>query len=214
LTASSLFGKSGNKDGVARVSRAILGVMQAVGVDAREQLLDVALQLWADHGWRAVSLSTACALAGLEESDFLDEFPSSDDLLCEVFDASTDVRASEVLVALEEAGDGTGRWRAAMVAYLRCLEDDPRHIAVMVEAIGSPVLRTRRRSSYRGFAAVAASQSARSSGDPREVRFAAHFALGGLTEITLAWLDPDTDVDREMMLELGSRLFEECLNSA
>ncbi|TCK25578.1 TetR/AcrR family transcriptional regulator [Pseudonocardia endophytica] len=188
--------------------------MESVGVDARETLLDVSLQLWADHGWRAVSLSTACALAGLEEKDFSDEFPKDDDLLCEVFDASTDVRASEVLVALESAEDGRSRWREAMKAYLRCLEDDPRHIAVMVEAIGSPILRTRRRSSYRGFAAVAASQATRSSADPRETRFAAHFALGGLTEITLAWLDPDTDVDREMMLELGSRLFEECLNSA
>lgn len=188
--------------------------MQAVGVDAREKLLDEALQLWADHGWRAVSLSTACALAGLDEADFLEEFPASDDLLCEVFDASTDIRASEVLVALETAPDGTSRWRAAMEAYLRCLEEDPRHIAVMVEAIGSPVLRRRRRSSFRGFASVAASQPTRGSGDPRELRGAAHFCLGGLTELTLAWLDPDTDVDREMMLDLGSRLFEECLSAA
>lgn len=188
--------------------------MQAVGVDEREKLLDEALQLWADHGWRAVSLSTACALAGLDESEFRDEFPASDDLLCEVFDASTDVRASEVLVALETAADGTSRWRAAMEAYLRCLDDDPRHVAVLVEAIGCPVLRRRRRSSYRGFAAVAASQPTHGSAEPRQMRGAAHFCLGGLTEMTLAWLDPDTDVDREMMLELGSRLFEECLSAA
>jgi AcrR family transcriptional regulator len=188
--------------------------MQVVGVDAREKLLDEALQLWADHGWRAVSLSTACALAGLDESEFLEEFPENDDLLCEVFDASTDVRASDVLVALEEAGDGASRWRAAMEAYLRCLEEDPRHIAVMVEAIGSPVLRTRRRSSYRGFASVMVTQSSRSSADPRELRGAAHFCLGGLTELTLAWLDPETDVDREMMLDLGSRMFELSMSSA
>jgi AcrR family transcriptional regulator len=188
--------------------------MQAVGVDARETLLDTALQLWSDHGWRAVSLSTACALAGLEESEFLDEFPESDDLLCEVFDASADVRASVVLIALEDARDGASRWRAVMEAYLRCLDEDPRHIAVMVEAIGSPVLRRRRRSSYRGFASVMAAQPCRGSGDPRELRGAAHFCLGGLTEMTLAWLDPDTDVDREMLLELGSRLFEVCLSAA
>lgn len=182
-------------------------------VDARERLLDVALQLWADHGWHAVSLSTACAIAGVDDAAFVEEFPETGDLLCEVFDASTDVRASEVLVALQDAGDGASRWRDAMEAYVRCLEDDPRHIAVMVETFGAPVLRARRRSSYRGFTSVMVSQSTRSSADPRDLRAAAHFCLGGLTELTLAWQDPDTDVDREMLLEQGSRLFELCMSA-
>jgi len=185
--------------------------MQVVEVDAREKMLDVALQLWADHGWHAVSLSTACAIAGVDDAEFLEEFPDNDDLLCEVFDASTEVRASDVLVALEGTGDGASRWREAMEAYVRCLEDDPRHIAVMVDSIGSPVLRARRRSSFRGFASVMAAQSTRSSADARDLRVAAHFCLGGLTELTLAWQDPGTAVDREMLLVQGARLFELCM---
>ena len=187
--------------------------MQTVEVDARERMLDAALQLWADHGWHAVSLSTACAVAGVDDAELVDEFPDTDDLLAEVFDASTEVRASDVLVALQEAGDGDDRWRSAMEAYVRCLEEDPRHIAVMVETFGAPLLRIRRRSSYRGFVSVMMSQSTRSSADPRDLRAAAHFCLGGLTELTLAWQDPATDVDREMMLDQGARLFALCMSA-
>lgn len=176
--------------------------------DPRETLLDAALQMWSDHGWSGVTLTSASAAAGVDPEDFRAEFPDDLDLLCEIFDVSSDERGAAALAAMQAAGDGGNRWRAAIESYVHCLEDDPRHAVVLVEAVGSPGLRARRRSSYRGFAAVMAGMAARSSVEPRAHRAAAHFCIGGLTELTLAWMDADTDVDRERVLEQGSMLFE------
>lgn len=176
--------------------------------DPREKLLDAALQLWSDQGWCGVTLTAACAAAGVDPQDYRAEFPDDLDLLYEVFDASSDERGAAALAAMEAAGDGTSRWRAAIESYVQCLDADPRHAVVLVEAVGSPELRARRRSSYRGFAAVMAGMSTRTSFEPRSHRAAAHFCIGGLTELTLAWVDAETDVDRELVLEQGSKLFE------
>ena len=171
-------------------------------------MLDAALQLWTDRGWSAVTLTGACAAAGLDPGGFREEFPADRDLLCEIFDVSSEERGAAALAAMTAAGDTGNRWRAAVESFVQCLDADPRHAVVLVDAIGSPELQARRRSSYRGFATVMASMSARSSVEPRAHRAAAHFCVGGLTELTLAWMDADTDVDRELVLEQASALFE------
>lgn len=178
-----------------------------IGGDVLERVLDAGLQLWADSGWAAVTLPAACAAAGVPLDEMVEEFPGQLDLLCEVFDRSTDERASAVLTAMD-AAPHEERLREGMRAYVGCIDRDPRHAVVLVEAVGCPELRARRRSSFRGFAAVMASQVAGTAAEPRRLRAAAHFCLGGLTEITLAWLDSETDIDRELVLEHGARLFE------
>ncbi len=176
--------------------------------DPRERLLDAALQRWADHGWDSVTLRCAAAAAGVDEADFRDEFPSDVDLLCAIFDDSSEERGAAALEAMDGASNGASRWRAAIESFVVLLEDDPRHAVVLVEAVGSPELRARRRSSYRGFAAVMVSQTTSSSPEPRGHYAAAHFCIGGLTELTLAWMDPDTDVDRDLVVSEASMLFE------
>lgn len=171
-------------------------------------LLDRAWQLWAERGWAAVTLDAAAAAAGVDAARFREEFPADVDLLCEVFDHSSEIRGAAALAAMDAADEGRSRWFAAIESYVCLLEEDPRHVVVLVEAIGSPELRARRRSSYRGFAVVMAGMATRSSADPRDQLAAAHFCIGGLIELTLAWQDPDTDVDRDAVLRQGSLLFD------
>ncbi|RZT84565.1 TetR family transcriptional regulator [Pseudonocardia sediminis] len=178
-----------------------------IGGDVLESVLDAGLQLWSDSGWTAVTLPAACAAAGVPVADLAEDFPDSLDLLCEVFDRSTDERASAVITAMDAAPHDE-RLRAGMRAFVACIDRDPRHAAVLVEAVGCPELRARRRSSFRGFAALMASQVVGTAAEPRRLQVAAHFCLGGLTEMTLAWLDSETDVDRELVLEHGARMFE------
>lgn len=174
----------------------------------REALLDKAWQLWADRGWAAVTVDGAAAEAGVPASRFRGEFPDDAELLCEVFDLSSEIRGAAALAAMDSVPDGASRWYAAIESYVRLLEEDPRHAVVLVEAIGSPELRARRRSSYRGFAAVLAAAPTRSSSDPHDGLAAAHFCIGGLIELTLAWQDPESDVDRDTVLRKASMLFE------
>jgi AcrR family transcriptional regulator len=176
--------------------------------DPRDRLLDAALQQWADHGWAAVTLSAAAAAAGVDEAGFRDEFPTDTDLLCTIFDDSSEERGAAAIEAMDGATDGASRWRASIESFVKVLEDDPRHAVVLVQAVGSPELQARRRSSYRGFAAVMVSQSTHSSPEPRAHAAAAHFCIGGLTELTLAWMDPSTDVDRDVVLSEAGMLFE------
>lgn len=176
--------------------------------DPRDRLLDAALQQWADHGWAAVTLSCAAADAGVDEAAFRDEFPTDTELLCTIFDDSSEERGAAAIEAMDGAADGTSRWRASIESFVALLEDDPRHAVVLVQAVGSPELQARRRSSYRGFAAVMVSQATRSSPEPRAHSAAAHFCIGGLTELTLAWMDPSTDVDRDVVISEAGMLFE------
>ena len=176
--------------------------------DPRDRLLDAALQQWADHGWDKVTVSGAAVAAGVDEAEFRDEFPDDVELLCTIFDDSSEERGSAALEAMDAAGDGGSRYRAAIESFVLLLEDDPRHAVVLVQAVGSPELQARRRSSYRGFAKVLMSQTTRSSPEPRSHYAAAHFCIGGLTELTLAWMDPATDVDRDVVLTEASMLFE------
>jgi AcrR family transcriptional regulator len=176
--------------------------------DPRDRLLDAALQQWADHGWASVTLRGAAATAGVEEAEFRDEFPTDADLLCTIFDDSSEERGSAAIEAMDGAAEGISRWRASIESFVKLVEEDPRHTVVLVQATGSPELQARRRSSYRGFAAVMVSQTTRSSPEPRSHSAAAHFCIGGLTELTLAWMDPATDVDRDVVISEASMLFE------
>lgn len=175
---------------------------------ARDALLDRAWQVWAERGWAAVTLPAVAAEAGLDPADFRAEFPTDVDLLCEVFDLSSEIRGAAALAAMDAVADGESRWFAAIESYVRLVDDDPRHAVVLAESIGSPELRARRRSSYRGFAIVMASTATHGSAPHRDQLAAAHFCIGGLTELTLAWQDPDTDMDRDTVLRQAAMLFE------
>lgn len=174
----------------------------------RDGLLDAAWQLWADHGWAAVTLPAATTRAGVDPAEVRDEFGDDFELLVAVFDLSNEIRGAAALVAMDAVPDGASRWRAAIASYVQVLAEDPRHAVVLVEPIGSQQLRARRRSSYRGFADVMAEQATRHSSDPWAARAAAHFCIGGLVELTLAWQDPDSDIDRDTVLRQASLLFE------
>ena len=176
--------------------------------DPRDRLLDAALQQWVDHGWASVTLSGAATAAGLDEGEFREEFSDDVALLCAIFDDSSEERGSAAIEAMDGAAHDVSPWRASIASFVKLLEDDPRHAVVLVQAVGSPELQRRRRSSYRGFAAVMVSHASRSSPEPRRYSAAAHFCIGGLTELTLAWLDPSTDVDRDVVISEASMLFE------
>ncbi|MCW0212042.1 MAG: TetR/AcrR family transcriptional regulator [Pseudonocardia sp.] len=183
-------------------------------VRARAALLDAALQLWSDAGWAAVTPAAVCAATGLGEAVFRAEFASAEDLLVEIFDEGTEERAAMVLVAMDAAGPGRGEQiHACLDAFASCLERDPRQCVVLVEAIGCPPLRARRRRANVGFSALIAGETSKIANPPsaEKVQVAAQFCLGGLAELTLAWLDETSPVTREQLVEHGTRLFESAL---
>jgi AcrR family transcriptional regulator len=177
----------------------------------REALLDAALQQWADGGWSAVDPRSAAEQAGLPASAAA-EFASGVELGCAVFDHVVDERAAATMAAVQSAAPNpAAQIRAALTAWFDDVDRDPRRVVALVDAVGCPALLARRRSANRGFAELMVGSAADSRIEPDDLRVAGHFCLGGMGEIVLAWLDPESPVTREQALEHGGRLYESCL---
>ncbi|MFR9805537.1 TetR/AcrR family transcriptional regulator [Pseudonocardia sp. RS010] len=186
-----------------------------LATDRRAVFRDAALQLWADAGWAAVTVGSVCAATGLTEADFAAEYDSPEDLLGEVFDEGTEERTALVLAAVEAAPrNRIAQLRAGLDAMAGYVERDPRHVVTLVEAIGCPALRRRRRATNRGFAALISSGSGGlpDPADPREVHAAAVFCIAGFHELLFAWFDPESPVGRDLVVDHAARLFEACLS--
>lgn len=179
----------------------------------REALLDAALQQWADGGWTAVDPREAVRRSGVPASCAA-EFTSGAELVCAVFDHIVDERSANMLQSFAEAAaSGSSpidRFRVMTTVMLDDVVRDPRRAVVLADAVGCPPLVARRRSANRGFAEIVASQPVGDGVEPDDLRLAGHFVIGGLAEIVLACVDPDSPVDRERAIEHGAKLLEAC----
>ena len=83
------------------------GQRQARGVLRRGQILDAALALFAEHGYRATSVAAVAAAVGLTEQGVLHHFPSTDALVRAVLEhrAAVEPEAQEHVA---EPGGGIG----------------------------------------------------------------------------------------------------------
>ena len=83
------------------------GQRQARGVLRRGQILDAALALFAEHGYRATSVAAVAAAVGLTEQGVLHHFPSKDALVRAVLEhrAAVEPEAQEHVA---EPGGGIG----------------------------------------------------------------------------------------------------------
>jgi AcrR family transcriptional regulator len=193
---------------------------RAAGPDETEHrraaLRDAGLDIWADAGWAAVTPAAVSAATGIAPDDVAAEYPTAEELLGEIFDDGTEDRTAVVLAAMEAAGPRLfARIHACLDAVAGCFADDPRQGVILVEAVGCPALRARRRVANRGFATLIAGEL-RQAGVPVDhdkLRVAAHFCLGGLAELVLASQDAGTEVDRGQLVEHGTLLFEACLTA-
>ncbi|MEJ8280359.1 TetR/AcrR family transcriptional regulator [Pseudonocardia spirodelae] len=181
------------------------------GEQQREALLDAALQQWVTGGWTAIDPAAAAERAGLPAS-CTEEFPTGVELGCAVFDHIVDERAAATMDAVHAApANPAARIRAALTAWFDDVAADHRRVVALVDAIGCPALVARRRSANRGFAELMVSGNVDTRIEPDDLRVAGHFCLGGMGEIVLAWMDPESPVTREQALEHGIRLYESCL---
>lgn len=199
----------------ATVSGMEAGSGDGSGTDHRAAFRDAALQLWADAGWAAVTVPAVCAATGLTEADFDAAYDSAEDLLGEVFDEGAEERTALVLRAMEAAPrNRIAQIRAGLDAMAGFFERDPRQVVALAEAIGCPPLRRRRRATTQGFAALIGAETSTlpNPPDPREVRAAAQFCVAGFHELLFAWFDPESPVDRDLVVDHAARLFEACLS--
>src|ERR1700727_1302626 len=104
----------------------------------RTRLLDAAVAVVFEEGYRRLTARRVAARAGMSSKTFYDLFAGSEDCFLAVFSRAVDELAGVVLPAWEAEGEWVARVRVALAALLAFLEEEPelRRI-VVVEALGA-----------------------------------------------------------------------------
>ncbi|MDM7490856.1 helix-turn-helix domain-containing protein [Rhodococcus sp. CSLK01-03] len=181
--------------------------------DRREQLLKAGLTVFGREGGDRATMTAICQEAGLTERYFYESFSGRDELLVCVVERIADEIRERALAALAESERGPEeRARAAIAAFVAVLTDDPRKGRVaVVESTGSEPVRVRRRELLRQFAGLVAVESRELWGDralqPPHDQIAALLFVGGLAELTTAWLGGEIDVTPDQIVEAATRQY-------
>ncbi|MEU5878786.1 TetR/AcrR family transcriptional regulator [Spirillospora sp. NPDC047279] len=183
--------------------------------DRRGRLIDAALAIWGDQGWAAVTMRGVCARAGLIDRYFYESFADRDALLTAVWDQVRDETVTLIFAAIKDSGGGPlDRLRAAITAFVRSVEADPRRARVgFGEHAGSPVLEQRRHDTLRVFTDLmveAGRPHFRADVDEDALRMSVLMGIGGFVELMTAWLAGTIPVDAERIIDhattVGSEL--------
>ena len=90
------------------------GLRERKRADSRARVLDVALVLFAEHGYEAVTVADICAAAGIAPRTFFRYFPTKEDVLAQPVQAMSDLMRREVLAAPAGLSDAEVLTRATL----------------------------------------------------------------------------------------------------
>jgi AcrR family transcriptional regulator len=158
----------------------------------REQLIQAAIQVYGEQGYRNATVKSVCEAAGLTERYFYESFANSEELLVASFQAVMDFLLRELEKASAEATGGAAeRVRAMLTAYYAALQLHPQSARVfLVEISGvSPAVDQALEASLRGFGELLARtldpQGKGSASDEPLLRAG---VVGGIIHIALSWI--------------------------
>ena len=109
----------------------------------RERLIEAAIRVYGEVGYRNATVKAVCEAAGLTERYFYESFANSEALLIAAFDTVSH-RLIDCLEAIrkEHAGGADERGHAVLRAYYQALKDDPvgaRLFVVEIARVGPAV---------------------------------------------------------------------------
>jgi AcrR family transcriptional regulator len=102
----------------------------------RTQLIEAAIAVYGERGYRQATVKTVCEAAGLTERYFYESFGNSEELLIASYNAVTYAVLEEITSAGHAAGrNRVARARAMMHAYFAALQREPRSARVFLVEI-------------------------------------------------------------------------------
>ncbi|MGS2806035.1 TetR/AcrR family transcriptional regulator [Nocardia sp. MW-W600-9] len=174
---------------------------QARRAARRQQLIDAAIDVWADSGWAAVSLRSVCARAGLNDRYFRESFTDRDELLAAVWDQVRDETTATLAAAISDRRDSPPLevLRRAVEAVVTSFAADPRRTQVLFgDHAGSALLERRRRDlTFLATDVLATGMQPylRHGLNHDEFHRTVLMAVGGFVELTTAWRAGDIAID-------------------
>ena len=189
-------------------ARAYRGVsLDARRAQRRSQLIQAAIAVYGERGYRQATVKAVCEAAGLTERYFYESFGNSEDLLITSFNAVTYSVFGEIKAAAQAAGRSRiARARAMLQAYFGALQRDPLSARVfLVEIRGvSRAVDKAFDAALREIGAEVARHVAPPDAAADELLHAG--IVGGVMHIALRWIDQGYQPPLASVTETALRL--------
>jgi AcrR family transcriptional regulator len=206
ISLGYVFGTRGN---VQRMSRTIRGLdAEQRRAERREQLLDAALVLFADHGYLGTSIEQICSTAYIGTKSFYELFASREECYVALLQRTSE-RLEEQMKAAAAQATGNERQEAPLLlaTFVHALVDDPRITKVTfgmasgISAAAERQRRTNRRWAAGFLVGLWDRYDPEPPADHRAVRHAVAIGLvGGLFDLISDWL-LDADLANQSQVE-------------
>ncbi|WP_069163790.1 TetR/AcrR family transcriptional regulator [Nocardia altamirensis] len=162
--------------------------------ERRTRLLAAGRKAWAESGPAGVKVRGICALSGLTDRYFYEQFANRDALLLAVADDVRDqLLAVMVEAGLTTPGGATEKLQAALQAFLDTAAEDPQIMRIVTSDTNAVAGLTERRHDVLTMIADLVVQHAPDilggEHDPDQLRRAAMFITGGVNQLIEGWLD-------------------------
>ncbi|WP_022962474.1 TetR/AcrR family transcriptional regulator [Halopseudomonas pelagia] len=180
----------------------------------RQQLIDAAIQVYGQNGYRHSGVKQVCDAAGLTQRYFYESFAHSDELLIACYEQAARWMREDNMAAAKAAGrDPVVRSRAMLQAYFQSLKDNPtigRLLLIEIRGI-SPAVDEAIEKALKATSDDIARVLARPGRRFDELLQAG--ILGGVIHIALHWMangySTPVDVVTETALKLGVSLLDD-----
>jgi len=174
----------------------------------RSQLIEAAIAVYGDRGYRQSTVKAVCEAAGLTERYFYESFANSEELLIASFNAVTYGVLEEITGAAHGAGRSrVARARAMLNTYFAALQREPRSARVfLVEIRGVSRAVDKAFDAALRAIGVQVGRYVVPPGVPADPLLEAGI-VGGVIHIALRWIEdgytPDIDTVTDSALRLG-----------
>lgn len=186
---------------------------EARQAERRAQLIEAGLELLGTEGDAGTTVRAVCQKARLNPRYFYESFADRDALLVGVYDRVV----AELAAAVAEAnaphvGDPVASLRAGIDTIVRFVAADPRRAKVLYnEALGNEALNRRRidtnHALMESLVAMSREQRRPTAASERVASVGAAVAVGGLSELILAWLEGRIDIEIDQLVDDAVAMF-------
>lgn len=176
--------------------------------DRRSAILDAALAVFSERGFKHGSLDDVAARGGISKALIYEHFDSKRELQLAVLDTYVHRLLDRVLTAAASAGQREERLRAGIEAFLAFAEENPAALRLLTRNVDDPVAGEALDRLRENAAAACAELMVGDAPPPREgdlpaettVAIVAHLIAGGVQFLAGWWLD-HPEIPRAKLVE-------------
>lgn len=179
--------------------------------ERRARLIDAGLELFGEHGFAGTSIRAVLRQAELRDRYFGESFANLDELLAAVYDRLIDEEVVECRAAIEASGGQSDGARAMIESLTHSLQRNPGHARVKLREVfsGGPVVSRQRQEGLNRLAKLVADLLPDIDDVTERSRILlARGIVAAADAYLLAWLDGDSGITREEVVELVTQLFD------